>query len=56
MQVGESIYDWYEEHGCTMTVIVVSNNLQELILGRMKNDVKAFRDKEEAIKWLSNNE
>ena len=56
MQVGESIYDWYEEHGCTMTVVVVSDNLQEHILGRMKNKVKTFHDKEEAIKWLSNNE
>ena len=54
MQVGESIYDWYENNGCTMAVIVVSNAMQAHILNKMKSNVKIFLDKEEAKKWLSN--
>jgi len=56
MKIGESIYDWYDDNGCILTAVVVSNGIQENILNHMKNSVKIFRDKEKAEKWLNNTE
>ena len=54
MEIGESIYDWYDDNGCILTVVVISNSLQEQILNNMKNNVRIFREKEKAVPWLSN--
>lgn len=55
IEIGKSIYEWYQEHGCTVTAVVVSNSLQEQIIKNLfKSDAQIFRDKEKAQQWLDN--
>jgi len=53
IDTGKLIYDWYEENGCVLTPVVVSNSLQEHIIKNMfVSSAKIFRDKETAQQWL----
>lgn len=55
LEIGHSLYDWYEENGCIATAVVVSNSIQEqIITGIFKSKAKIFRDKEDALNWLEN--
>ena len=53
IEVGKLIYDWLDDNGCTLTAVVIKNNLQEKIIKeRFKSHVKIFRNKEKAREWL----
>jgi len=53
IKIGKAIYDWYEEHGCEHTAVVVENGIQKQIIQHMLNsNAQVFRDKEKALNWL----
>ncbi|MCQ8877166.1 hypothetical protein NQT69_03810 [Pseudoalteromonas shioyasakiensis] len=50
---GKLIYDWYTDHGCIATAVVICNSLQrQLIKDIFKSSAAVFTDIEQARQWL----
>lgn len=48
-------YDWYEDNGCYLSAVVVSNSIQAMVLeSYVKSTAKIFYDTDEALHWLNN--
>lgn len=54
--IGKDIDKWFEENGCLLAAVVVSNSLQKQVLENIiKSNMKIFRNEIEARKWLVQN-
>ena len=54
LDIAKIIFDWYEQNGCILVAVVISNSLQEQIIKEsFKSKAEIFHDIETAKTWIS---
>lgn len=50
------LYNWFNEHGCSFTAVVISNSLQRQVIETYfsKYQIEVFTEFFEALRWIGN--